>query len=461
MKYFLKLFNSGVKMNALVIDLTHGGFKIAMELLETKYENIWAWDIYHSLNNTQKDLLESKGIKLTSEIPLVDNLDIIAPVHCPLDIEIDLTHHGAVKYILQDWKKSEIPVIEVTGVKGKSSVVGILKEIFNSRQPLVLSSLGAEYLENESVINLKKNISITPASIIETIQLAKNCEYGICIFETSLGGTGLAEVGVLTNVVEDYSIGQGKSKASLAKRQIFESQIICCEKETLDQYYPNLNENILSRINSYSLKNPHAKVNVLNVKYGLDKTFIELDVKNLKTISGKSISTRLNIETFAPAPHHVSNVLAALTAALSLDLNINDILSGIKRFKGVKGRTSIKKEGNVIIIEEINPGINVRALEKTIKMAQSRKNSIVILGGEYGITCEEIDEFEAAKLLDSLKMHTPLILTDQLGKGILKKMESPSIFIENPQEALNYAINNGARKIVFIYRSNYSNLKKR
>ncbi|MBU4534447.1 MAG: coenzyme F430 synthase [Euryarchaeota archaeon] len=448
-------------MNALVIDLTHGGFKIALELLETKYENIWAWDIYHSLNDTQKNLLESKGIKLTSEIPLVDNLDIIAPVHCPLDIEIDLTHHAAVKYILEDWKKIEIPVIEVTGVKGKSSVVGILKEIFIFRKPLVLSSLGAEYLENKSVINLKKNISITPASIIDTIQLAKNYEYDICIFETSLGGTGLADVGILTNVVEDYVIAQGKSKASTAKSQIFKSQIICCEKETLDQYYSHLNENIVSRINSYSLKNPDAKVNVLNVKYGLDKTFIEVDVKNLKTISGKTRNTRLHIETFAPAPHHVSNVLAALSAALSLDVDINDLLVGLSRFKGVKGRTSLKKEGDITIIEEVNPGINVKALEKTIKMAQSMENSIVILGGEYGITCEEIDELEAAKLLNSFKMHIPLILTDQLGRGILKKMESPSIFIENPQEALNYAIKNGARKIVFIYRSNYSNLKKR
>ncbi len=448
-------------MDALVIDLTHGGVKIALELLETKYENIWAWDIYHSLNDTQRNRLESKGIKLTSEIPSVDNLDIIAPVHCPLDIEIVLTHHAAVKYILEDWKKIEIPVIEVTGVKGKSSVVGILKEIFICRKPLVLSSLGAEYLENKSIINLKKNISITPASIIDTIQLAKNYEYDICIFETSLGGTGLADVGILTNVVEDYVIAQGKTKASTAKSQIFKSQIICCEKEALDQYYSHLNENIVSRINSYSLKNPDATVNVLNVKYGLDKTFIEVDVKNLKTISGKTTNTRLHIETFAPAPHHVSNVLAALSAALSLDVDINHLLSGFSRFKGVKGRTSLKKEGNIIIIEEVNPGINVKALEKTIKMAQSMENSIVILGGEYGITCEEIDELEAAKLLDSFKMHIPLILTEQLGKGILKKMESPSIFIENPQEALNYAIKNGARKIVFIYRSNYSNLKKR
>ena len=56
---------------------------------------------------------------------------------------------------------------------------------------------------------LKQNISITPASIIEAWNLAEDYEIGICIFETSLGGTGLADVGILTNLVEDYPIAGG------------------------------------------------------------------------------------------------------------------------------------------------------------------------------------------------------------------------------------------------------------
>ena len=162
-----------------------------------------------------------------------DDIKIISPAHCILSIKADFSHHQAIKLILDNWKKlkiensnfeenlkekyplnfngnsEEIPIIEVTGVKGKTSAVGMLKEIFAPYRPLILSSLGAEIYENserpenseivsESII-LKKNISITPASIIETIKLAENNDYGISIFETYLGATGIANVFRINN----------------------------------------------------------------------------------------------------------------------------------------------------------------------------------------------------------------------------------------------------------------------
>ena len=82
-----------------------------------------------------------------------------------------MTHHEAVGFLLKD--RINVPVIEVTGVKGKTSVVWMLKEIFKDFNPLVLSSLGVEVLEDSDWKVLKQNISITPASIIEAWKLAE------------------------------------------------------------------------------------------------------------------------------------------------------------------------------------------------------------------------------------------------------------------------------------------------
>ena len=161
---------------------------------------------------------------------------VIAPVHLPMsedeiesynpDLKYEfLTHHEIIARILDDWGK-DIPKIEVTGVKGKTSSVFMLKEILIDENPLILSSLGAILYSDENEIVLKRNISITPANIKETIDLAYKVANPICkiaegevisenlkkyssaIFESSLGVTGIGDVGLLTNIAEDYPIAK-------------------------------------------------------------------------------------------------------------------------------------------------------------------------------------------------------------------------------------------------------------
>jgi UDP-N-acetylmuramyl pentapeptide synthase len=497
-------------MNALVIDLTHGGLIIALELAKRDlYKNIWTWDIYNTSSKTQKDLLKKKGIKLMensieilsnindknslkslikSHYPSFnedDDLTIIFPIHCPLNMNPDFTHHQIIKLILKDWNNPLC--IEVTGVKGKTSAVGMLKEILAFKNPLVLSSLGAEIKSSQkskSSTILKKNISITPASIIETIQLAENYDYDSCIFETSLGATGMADVGLLTNIVEDYPIARGISKASEAKKQIFDSSMVCCEYETFCKHYSDLKNDLGNKLNTFSFNNYNKKIDIysenksnlypLNINYGFKKSSIEIKAINLRTIKGNVINETFTIETFSPSPYQIKNVLAVICCALTADIKISQIQEGLRNFKGLEGRSSLKKIDNVNIIQEINPGINVTAIENALNLAQNLEKTFVILGGEYGITCEEINENDLADLLKKIfyrknydknksfnlnKHH--LILTGDLGKGIKEKMDFIPLYAPKPSQGVEIAIQRGANNIILIYRSNYANLKKR
>jgi UDP-N-acetylmuramyl pentapeptide synthase len=203
---------------------------------------------------------------------------------------------------------------------------------------------------------------------------------------------------------------------------------------------------------------------------------MKISYHDLKTIDGESINGNLNICSFAPGPHHILNILASATTALALGIDEETIQNALSNFKGIDGRTNVREidGGNGLrIIEEINPGINTKAIESSIKMIKDIDNYYILIGGKYGVTCEEIDEDKLSKFLHEYLTNNPntnLILTDELGKSLENKISSLNDkddknrfkikFIEDYQEAQNIAIDNN-KNILFIYRSNYSQVSKR
>ena len=311
-------------MDVLVVDMTHGGLLLCSEFMKIPGTEVLALDIYKSVDPLKIEELKNNGLKFLEspdDIKEYENriigsdLKIVAPVHCKLDHDITLTHHEAVGYLLRN--KINIPVIEVTGVKGKTSIVWMLKEIFKDLNPLVLSSLGVEVVEDGEWKVLKQDISITPASIIEAWKLSEGYDRGICIFETSLGGTGLADVGILTNLAEDYPIANNSSTASEAKRQIFKSKAVSCEIESYNSKYTEFYGKTNTFGNSINSKNL-ANLTASQIQFGFDKTNFQIDIVDFKTSNGHILNKSFEVSTFAPAPIHITNILAAVCASLTL-----------------------------------------------------------------------------------------------------------------------------------------------
>ncbi len=574
--YFLSIFINqkelilrSEKMNAFLVDLTHGGVKISSELAKSgKYENIFAYDLYGTLKEEDETFLKTCGVRVIKDLDdfkeaietysnflsneknksdkhnlniseeFSENLPnkkekdsnyprkdlIINPIHSPLNISnlldetsddlklsIDeknqfsnsfeiLNHHTATKLVLSSWRekamKENVACIEITGVKGKTSVAYMLNKIMleNEKNTLLLSSLGAHLFRNnqngresEDIV-LMKNISITPANIINTIQYANkivNPKYGyeenfedflnydVSIFENSLGVCGLGDVGVLTNIVENYTIARGSSNAREAKKQVFNCPMVVIEEETLKEHYPKESENFCDRINTFSIYDNSSNVFAQSIDYDLNQSEIKVRYHDLKVLgSEKSKNGEICIKTFAPGRHHVLNALTALTVALTLGIDGEAIQKGLKNFNGIEGRTHLTKVGDSLIIEEINPGINTKAIESSIGMIRNIEDYHIIIGGRYGITCEEIDEDKLSDFLNSYIMENPdvdLILTDELGLSIKKKLDKLNDansknheikYIESYEEAQNKAIMEN-KNILFIYRSNYSQISKR
>lgn len=483
----------------LVVDMTHGGSIIALEFSKLPSVEVFAWDIYQTLNDQSKEKLMANGVTTVDEDFLSENLDyhghdliIVAPIHCKLEYPVDMTHHEAVAFLMEN--RIKVPFIEVTGVKGKTSVVHMLKEIFKGSNPLILSSLGVEVVEDGESKLLKQDISITPASIIEAWELAQSYSVGIFIAETSLGGTGLADVGVLTNIAENYSIASGMRSASQAKSQIFKSKMVVCDYSSFKEFYSDgLSSDVrektntfgvdldanregssrtpqissskikLSKINSSEINAKASEMNVegSQIKFGFNETCIRVEVNGLKTIPGQHLEDKFEVLTFAPAPHHVQNVLSAICASLTLGTSKNTVISGLKNFSGLRGRTSITRKRGVRLIEEINPGINLTTVKKAIGMVEALSNRAVIFGGKYGVTCEEIDEESVSTVLNELNEDIQLILTDELGAGVREGIQRDFYYATNVEEAVDYAVEKGIQNVLLIYRSNFPDLIRR
>ena len=454
-------------MKVLIVDMTHGGQLIASEFMKIPEFEVFALDIYSTMDSHTRYELQVNGLKFLESIEDLkehknpgteSDFMIVAPVHCNLEYPVDMTHHEAVGFILKD--RINIPIIEVTGVKGKTSVVWILKEILKDFNPLVLSSLGVEVIDDGKWKVLKSDISITPASIIESMKLSEGYEIGICIFETSLGGTGLADVGILTNIVENYPISCNTKVASDAKLQIFKSKAVACEINSFNSMYSEFMEKTNTFGNSTDDRN-HANLTASQIRFGLVKTDFKIELEDFKTSSNNILNESIEVSTFAPSAYHVTNVLSAVCASLSIGVPMEKIKEGLNNFKGVKGRTSIEEHDGIRFIKEINPGLNVTAVKKALLMMEDMDNVGVIFGGKYGITCEEIDEESVSAVLDDINGYMPLILVDELGDSVKNILKRNFIYRNDLNGAIECAIDNTCSNILIIYRSNFSDLKKR
>lgn len=472
-------------MNNLVIDLTHGGVKIAISLAKNG-KNVIAYDIYNTLKSIDAKMLAIYNIDLIQLVDLANfkgDMNVIYPIHLPLTHEEIIsynpnlnytfqTHHEVIGELLKDWA-CDIPKVEITGVKGKTSSVFMLKEILIDENPLILSSLGSILYEDKKEIVLKRNISITPANIKETVDLAYKIANPICqisegivksenlrkynsaIFESSLGVSGIGDVGVLLNIAEDYPIAKGRSSASEAKKQVFRCKTVVCEKEAFDMHYQNVEHD---KVNTFSLTDSSSNLYLKCADYSLDETNVKIIYNDVKTINDNVISGEMELKVFAPGRHNVSNVLGVILTALALEIPEDKIISGIRRYKGIPGRTNKKQIGNSIIIEEINPGINTKAIEESINMISDLKDYYVAIGGDYGITCEEIDEDKVSEFLDS--QNCKIILTGDVGESISHKMSKKCELVKNYNDVYDIALKNN-KNLLFIYRSDYRKLSQR
>lgn len=389
-----------------VLDLTHGGIVIARKLKKI-VGPVSAVDVYKTLGIAELSALENEGINTSRDALKATDFDLlVAPMHLDLnyptlveaaDNNIPvLSHHEAVGQLLEDYDLDDKTIIEVTGTKAKTSTSTLLAEILSRGKKVVShTSRGVEDWGTGTII--KKGLSITPASVLTALDAVR--EAGIVpevfIFEISLGGTGCADIGVITTVANDYPIANNTRLASEAKRQMIlnskPGSTLVINNDALrffgacrrDINIVSFSDSVNASCNVY-YENISSKGGV--IAYYLGKKQGRIHIREAPDYDISSYKT-----AFAGA--------AAVALVTGVDAGI--IERAFREFKGAEGRMrKISLEGR-ILIDNSNSGMDIRSAEKALLYAKAEGGRIVmVLGEEAKEVCEGLDPAGVKRFMD-------------------------------------------------------------
>ncbi len=373
-----------------VLDLTHGGTVIAKKLKKIVRE-VTAIDVYKTLSMGELEALESEGIRTSTDaLNAVDFDLIIAPVHLdtnyPMLVDAVknnipvLSHHAAVGELLSRHKLNDKILVEITGTKAKTSTSFLLAEILSKKKKVIThTSRGVEDRSTRKVI--KKGLSITPASILSVLDTIGN-DFDILLSEISLGGTGCADIGIITTIVNDYKIANNTRLASDAKRQM----ILNAKPEST------------LVINNDALRFFGAcrrDVRIISFTESIDAS-CNVYYENENTIAfffGKKHG-RIHIpkaEGYDMSAYKTAFACAA-AAALAMDIDASIIEKALSQFSGAEGRMKITSLDGIKLIDNSNSGLDIRNAKKALQFAQAQGGRIVmVLGEEAKEVCEGLD----------------------------------------------------------------------
>jgi UDP-N-acetylmuramyl pentapeptide synthase len=380
-----------------VLDLTHGGMVLARKLKNIA-AHVTGIDVYKTLSPGELEGLEKEGIN-TSQTPVnLDGFDVlVAPVHLdpgyPMLMDAVnnhipvISHHSAVGEILSHRNLEDKVIIEITGTKAKTSTSLLLAEVLSRDRKVVShTSRGVEDWSAKRTINT--GLSITPASILIAMDIIDEAglDPDVLIFEISLGGTGCADIGVITTISGDYMIANNTKPASDAKRQMI----------------LNARPGSSLAINYDALRFFGAcrrDVNIISfsdvVNAACNVYYEDISSKGVKIAS--YMNKRQAKISIQENPNYDINsyrtAFVCVTAiAMAMDVDAETIERSLREFGGAEGRMKKTTFCGRTLIDNSNSGMNIQVAESALQYSKPLGGRIVIiLGEEAKEVCEGLD----------------------------------------------------------------------
>jgi UDP-N-acetylmuramyl pentapeptide synthase len=311
-------------MHILVLDTIHGGKEIG----DTYADAGNVVDVVDVYTGTTPETFENSKSR-TYDL-------IVAPVHMDPDqillsnrsVSV-ITHHEAVRRLLGE--KLPVPMIEITGARGKTTTAYALAHVLPGNGVLHTSAGTYAYPTK----NLLWKRSITPASVLAAAKYA-NRHSGWLVAECSLGVTGAGDLAIITSA-EDYTFAAGKKSAIKEKiaslthaKRILVADGISCECKNV-MHMGDI-----------------ARCNGMNCTVELDGNYFVL-----------------TNPLFSLPPYRTPLMLAAAAAMM---LNVDP--TPLNHFTALPGRLSVSHENALTIVDNANSGTNIATTECAARYAR-------------------------------------------------------------------------------------------
>ncbi|MGM0771483.1 MAG: coenzyme F430 synthase [Halobacteriota archaeon] len=400
--------------DAVVLDLTHAGIPIAKEMVRLGY-NVRAIDVYDTLDNaTISNLQQIFPVFSSSEdFELKTTETVVTPVHLNPEYHVlksarekgnnIISHHTMVgKLILETGRLSGSKIIELTGTRAKTSTASILADILSRSMDVVLhTSRGLEHWKNGIATIIHRGLSIAPGSILSAIARTEeaNITPEVFILETSIGGTGCADIGVITSLEQDYGIANNTSLASDSKLQMLDN----AKKGSLAI--------IKSDAGKALQRAAEIELEMITFSDNDDKTAdFRLKMKgNSVAISSKNRTIEAAMDEGFDLSAYRTAISAAAAISISLGIEEDQIVDTLNHFRGLTGRMLKDELEGRILIDNSNSGMDIRSVKKALDYASGilsdtnygsdGKDIVMVLGEEAEQVCEGLPPEDVSEFL--------------------------------------------------------------
>ncbi|MEN3052039.1 MAG: hypothetical protein ABC596_09545, partial [Candidatus Methanosuratincola petrocarbonis] len=321
----------------------------------------------------------------------------VKPIHFPLAPfagfkERVITHHQAVRLLAGN--SVGFPVVEVTGSFGKTAAamcaISLLKE---NLSVLSLTSKGICFHSPDGSKTLLEGVSAAPANVIRAIRLSPS-KPDIAIFELSLGGTGLADLGIIKNVYDDYPIAKGTSSALKAKLSMVSDRkdgstiLINADDPKLEN---------LPGVQRFSPSGKKCEIRADCAKVSKNGIEFEAIFEGFKA-KGGDFSGVVGVKT-SPGPvgrQHVENLLLGVAIASYFRPIEGSFLIGADAFD--KKMVLISAEPPVVV--NASASIGSKSIEASIRdYSEIFPPLLLEVGGKLKTTCGSVDLESAAQAI--------------------------------------------------------------
>lgn len=384
-------------MRVLILDITHSGDILCEELI-SRGESVTCVDVYHVESKERKDALRDIGVTVCDDVPVGYYDLLISPAHCP-DSFFDNVTYGrketfsqAVKELIDDDRYR----IEITGVKGKTSTAYLLAGLlYESGCSVFLHTSRGQGPWTDKGHEIVRNMSIAPPSLLRLPEENYDC----IIAEVSLGGSGKADIALITNLTEDYGIARNTRKASEAKADILTDGVNIVREDELA---------IWKRFGDRRFQTYGGNVEIVS-EPGLGKPM---------TIGFDYCSEHFVVDLSDDflALQYIPAIEAALKVCESMSVPSRYVISGLKRFNGVPGRGRISKEDGVWHVRDRNPGVSHISMGMTFECLRKMgglDEAVAVVDPVSKKVCDKMDVDLMRKVASEYGV--PILFTDGCG----------------------------------------------
>ena len=399
--------------------------------------------IRHWINAKGVEIAFNKNIAcLITQTPKEGAIEMAKRLNFPLIVtdKIELANALALSHTINKYSPISTNVV-ITGTNGKSTTSHLIYHILNNAGYHVLTNTDSEsefntlidpmvskLIYDEVTVNGELNYLVIEVSEVQGWlgNLMENHAALMC-------EAVKPKVGVITNIAMDH-IGLVNS---------------------IDDVFNEIKEVPKSIGDGVCILNhDDERVMKLDAKNPFYTSMSKIDEPNSVYFDGENIIYQDNvILTIDELPfkgnHFIQNILSAIGACISLNLKIEDIISGVKSYKALNRRFT-KLNGEPLIIDDFahNPDGIKSTISETLKLLNPTQTLYVVcaIRGSRGV---EINQLNVEALVESMDDNIELILSSS--NDVVNNLN----FVEDEEREVFFKVLN-ENNIDFIH---YDNLK--